>query len=97
MSPRAAGLPDVPARTRSLDDAVHDAVEIFDDLVLSDAENVPAELTEHAIAARVSARAALIVRCAVHLNDETDLGAREVHNVISDDELTTERKAGSRA
>lgn len=75
------------------DDAVNDVVEEVEDVVLLDAEDVPSELSEEVVPLSVEPLAAFVV-AAIHLNDEADLGASEVHDAGADDELATESEAG---
>jgi hypothetical protein len=57
---------------------------------------MPAERAEGSLSARILAVTALVV-AAIDLDDEADLGAREVDDVGPDDELTTEGKPGFEA
>ena len=83
-----------PPRTRNADDAADDAIDILDDVVLADAEDVPTELSERAIAVRVEARTALVVRRAVHFHDEAHARAGEVDDGRSDDQLAAKCETG---
>ena len=57
------------------------------------AQHGPAERLERAVPLRIMPPT-LGVALVIDFDDEPHLGAREVDDVLSDDELTTKRKAG---
>ena len=61
--------------------------------MLREAEDVPTEVTESAIARGIVTNAVFVVR-AINFDDEADFGRSEVHNPLSDIKLPTEREAG---
>ena len=76
-----------------LGDASDDAIEIREDLLLTDAEDAPTEPGEGAVPRGVPSLAAVVV-AAVDLDDEAHGGAGEVADEGADDELTAEGEAG---
>ena len=69
-----------------------DGLQVREDILLHDAEDAPPEGSERTISSRILPGAVLVVG-AVNLDGEADLGAGEVHDEVSDDELTPEGKA----
>src|SRR5688572_23122704 len=82
-----ASAPNPRQRGRHGRDTLHDTVEVRHDVTLSDAQDTPTERRERAVP-RSIVMLTLVMRAAVDLDDETHLGAREVDDVIADDELT---------
>ena len=78
---------------RTRDDVRHDALELPKHLVLSNPQHVPPEVRERALARAIMPRALFMVR-PINLDDEAHLGAREVDDVLTDDELPAKRKPG---
>ena len=74
-------------------DAGDDRIEVTDHLMVRNPHNMPAQLVERAIPRAIMTRAPHMGR-PVNLDDEPHLGAREVDDVLPDDELTTIRKPG---
>ena len=78
---------------RTRDDVRHDALELPKHLVLANPQHVPPEVRERALARAIMPRALFMVR-PINLDDEAHLGAREVDDVLTDDELPAKRKPG---
>lgn len=68
-------------------------LQITDDIMLCDTHYIPARRIERAVPRGIEMRAP-IMRASVDLDDETQVGARKVDDVIADDELTTECEPG---
>jgi hypothetical protein len=77
----------------TLGDARHDAIEVTEHLMLRNPHHLPTEIVERAIPRAIVTRALLVVR-PINLDDEPHLGAREVDDVLADDELPPKRKPG---
>ena len=105
MNGRAVHTKDACARAASrrpcrktasaLGDESDDRLEVTNHPMFRDADHTPPELVERALPRAIVTRAHGVVP-AVDLDDEPHLGAREVDNVLPDDELTTKRKPGLR-
>ena len=79
----------------ALGNAGDDRIEVTEHVMLQHPHRAPAQSIERALPRAVMPRALLVVT-PIDLDDEPHLGAREVDDVLADDELTTKRKPGLR-
>jgi hypothetical protein len=79
-----------------LSDVFDDVIQVVEDVFLGDTHDVPSEIPERTVTSRIRPSAIFVVR-AVDFDDEADLGASEVHDPMSDDELPPEGEARLRA
>lgn len=76
----------------ALPNALDDAIEILEHLMIADAKHLPPELAKRRIARGIGPRALFVVG-PIDLHHEPGLRSREVDDVRPDDELPAEGKA----
>jgi hypothetical protein len=69
-----------------------DTLDVLEEDMLGRAEDMPSEATKFSIHGGIVASPVQVIR-AIDFNDEADLGASEVDDMVSNDELAPERKA----
>ena len=79
----------------AIGDALGDSIEVTENLVLGHPQHIPTEVTQRSVSRAIVTPAQRVV-LPIDLDHQAHLGAREVDDVLADDELTTEREPGLR-
>lgn len=83
------------ANASPLSDVVDDLIKVVLDVLLQDADDMPAAFAERTVPSRVRPSPIFVVG-PIHFHDEADLGGSEVDDPVSVDQLPAEREVGLR-
>jgi|GEM_PF-5191658 len=81
---------------RHLHDNSDNGVNVREDEFLAEVQDMPSKTCEVRIPCSILALASFVVTI-IDFDDEADFGASEVHDVVGNNELTTEGKSGLRS